>query len=375
MRIYSHDDVVRLLGLIYEAALAPDKWQHFLNELGAIMDAHGLNLSCIDASRGLRFVAHARFDPGFVDEYRKYYGQLDPWLQEAKRSGWLLPGVVDLGEKLVPPATLKQTEFYCDFARHSRFIGGIAALFESDATLMALSISQYDFGQFGAADIELVNALLPHLRRATQVHQKLDAAEGVTFARVHALDCVSHGIFLLSAAGKVLYANRAANEILRASDGLRMDQGELRASTPLETSALRAAIAFARRTIDGAIEAGSSTLTFSRCSGRPMTGVVAPLTRAGVREGPAAARVAVFVTDPDKMRVPEQGTLARLFDLTPAEARLVQGLTAGYTLEESAGQLGISVETARKRLRDVFVKTDTHRQSDLVRLVLTSTLA
>jgi DNA-binding CsgD family transcriptional regulator len=39
---------------------------------------------------------------------------------------------------------------------------------------------------------------------------------------------------------------------------------------------------------------------------------------------------------------------------------------------DAAVALGISENTARVQLRSVFTKTDTHRQADLMRLVLTS---
>jgi len=44
----------------------------------------------------------------------------------------------------------------------------------------------------------------------------------------------------------------------------------------------------------------------------------------------------------------------------------------GITLDEASARLGLRVETVRTRLKTIFEKTDTHRQADLVRLVLLS---
>jgi DNA-binding CsgD family transcriptional regulator len=61
--------------------------------------------------------------------------------------------------------------------------------------------------------------------------------------------------------------------------------------------------------------------------------------------------------------------LERLFELTPAEARLAWLVGAGCGLTEAAERLGVSPHTARTQLKCVFAKTATGRQSQLVRLL------
>lgn len=61
--------------------------------------------------------------------------------------------------------------------------------------------------------------------------------------------------------------------------------------------------------------------------------------------------------------------LAEAFRLTPSEIRLCRALTEG-SLAEAADRLGITRETARDRLKSVFHKTGTHRQAELVALLL-----
>jgi DNA-binding CsgD family transcriptional regulator len=67
--------------------------------------------------------------------------------------------------------------------------------------------------------------------------------------------------------------------------------------------------------------------------------------------------------------VPDAGLLARAFGLTPAQARLASHLAAGTNLDATAARLGITKETARHHLKQVFLKTDTCRQSELVALL------
>src|SRR6202030_801549 len=62
--------------------------------------------------------------------------------------------------------------------------------------------------------------------------------------------------------------------------------------------------------------------------------------------------------------------LAKTFRLTPAQAKLACVIARGASPEIAAGELKISRETARNQLKSVFAKTDTHRQSELVALLL-----
>jgi DNA-binding CsgD family transcriptional regulator len=67
---------------------------------------------------------------------------------------------------------------------------------------------------------------------------------------------------------------------------------------------------------------------------------------------------------------PPAAILAKTFHLTPAEAKLACVIARGASPEIAAGELKISRETARNQLKSVFAKTDTHRQSELVALIL-----
>ncbi|MGH8596831.1 MAG: helix-turn-helix transcriptional regulator [Gammaproteobacteria bacterium] len=67
---------------------------------------------------------------------------------------------------------------------------------------------------------------------------------------------------------------------------------------------------------------------------------------------------------------PPAAILARTFRLTPSEAKLASVIARGASPEIAARDLKISRETARNQLKSVFAKTDTHRQSERVALIL-----
>ncbi len=67
---------------------------------------------------------------------------------------------------------------------------------------------------------------------------------------------------------------------------------------------------------------------------------------------------------------PPAAILAKTFRLTPSESKLACIIARGAPPDIAARELKISRETARNQLKSVFAKTDTHRQSELVALLL-----
>ena len=59
-----------------------------------------------------------------------------------------------------------------------------------------------------------------------------------------------------------------------------------------------------------------------------------------------------------------------LFGLTPREAALAARLVCGETLRDAARARFISIHTARTQLAQLFAKTGTGQQSQLVALLL-----
>jgi DNA-binding CsgD family transcriptional regulator len=58
--------------------------------------------------------------------------------------------------------------------------------------------------------------------------------------------------------------------------------------------------------------------------------------------------------------------------MTPAEARLTTLIVSGHSLLAAATELHITKNTARTHMKRIYVKTETHRQVDLVRLLANS---
>jgi DNA-binding CsgD family transcriptional regulator len=78
----------------------------------------------------------------------------------------------------------------------------------------------------------------------------------------------------------------------------------------------------------------------------------------------------VFITDPGRRTELDLATMRDLYRTTPAEAALAECLCRGQTIAQAAGERGISETTARSQLAELFRKTGTGRQADLIRVLM-----
>jgi DNA-binding CsgD family transcriptional regulator len=78
----------------------------------------------------------------------------------------------------------------------------------------------------------------------------------------------------------------------------------------------------------------------------------------------------VLIVDPEREPEPELEALRRLYGLTNMEAEISLRVLDGTGLGPIADELSVSLSTVRTHLQHVFDKTDTHRQAELIRLLL-----
>ena len=122
----------------------------------------------------------------------------------------------------------------------------------------------------------------------------------------------------------------------------------------------------------GALDGVGGVLAVPRPSGAPdyVVSVVRCVADLAKLVGPRAT-VLVAIADPAREAIIATDTLRSLWQLTAAEAQLALALAAGHSVEEVAQRSGITLGTARVHLKRVLSKSGTHRQSELVRLILT----
>lgn len=82
-------------------------------------------------------------------------------------------------------------------------------------------------------------------------------------------------------------------------------------------------------------------------------------------------RYALFITELRQATRPSAETLAERFALTPAETQVASLLADGLNKQQISERLSISASTVAFHLRNLFTKTRTGRQAELVAVLLT----
>jgi DNA-binding CsgD family transcriptional regulator len=180
------------------------------------------------------------------------------------------------------------------------------------------------------------------------------------------LQRVGTAAILVDRNGKVVGLNDAARDCL--GGGLDIRNRRLITSEPAAQRALARLIEGGRDGCNAQTSADEQVVV-ARRHGRPL---ILRTIRLDGGAGPLCpgASAMVLLLDVGRVSLPSEPQLMSAFGLSCGEARLAICLAAGERLESAASRCGISYETARKRVKGVFEKTDTRRQSELVALVI-----
>lgn len=361
---------------IYAAALEPTRWVATTERLATYLEApSGIAILVDGEGSDAAVIGHtANADAAARHAYSERYFRLDPWaaayLPLGRRAAFI-------GDEAVDPRHLAESEFYRDHIRHYGIfhcMGTVVPLGARNALVLAVHRPVTATG-FEAADKARLTRLLPHLERAGQVQQVLAMADLQRRAAFAALDRLALAVILLAGDGRIVFANTAADALLRVGEAVTALRGRLTVHDAAAAPALQHAIKSAAMINGGHAADPGVIMQVRRPDKRPLSVLVAPLAASRPVRLLTDAAVIVFITDPDRQRRLPLATLASLYRLTPAEGRLMQALIAGERIEDYADGSGISIATAKTQLRRLFEKTDTSRQSDLISLALRDLVA
>lgn len=192
---------------------------------------------------------------------------------------------------------------------------------------------------------------------------------GVSGGVKAALDLISLGVVLLDGRGRPVHINRAVHEMSADPDFIQTGPDVLSSPNPLCDRELQRAL---RETLDTA-KAGNETVVGVMLhrphDARSVPVLFCSLAVAGGAP-PDQPHVALFLSAPDhRKRVPET-LLMDLFGLTPTEARVAGALAHSTRATDVAAEFGVSQTTISFHMRNLFQKTGTNRQADLIALIL-----
>ncbi len=353
---------VEIIDLVYETAFVPELWPKLLSELAATSHSVGSTLFLFGDDGGAsgvtldnlqdllrEFLANPdlRFSTSVVrmcDTKPNSFVEVDDYLSAAE----------------IENDPIRQRMRARDIGTH------LCTAVPMPTGELAIYVLQkaHGAGRYEPEELARLNALRPHLARTGLIAARLgiERAKG-TVAALDALGLAA----TVCANGKAIATNRS---FLQHSDLFNIGVGDrVTVAQGRANELLQAAV----REQGGATNAVRSIPITSSGEAAPGVLHVIPLLRSARDVFSGGDTILVFTPAKPSALVPAPSLLSGLFDLTPAEAKLAVSLSAGLTLKAAAEQSGIKFATARSYLEQIFRKTGTGQQSQLVALMKSAT--
>ena len=368
-----------LVHLIYEASVHPEKWNAVV---AAIAASFGSSKGLLFTNRlapqhgGLLFPVG--IDEAALQLWASSYIEHDIWAVQALKRGMWRTGAVLIDDAMVPREEFLASRFYREFLSTigiGRVCGGV--VFEGAPGLPSTALSVFRDAHeppFDEQDAQWMKLIVAHVSRGMGIMHRLDTARLQNASLLASFDRLDFGIALLNADMQVLHLNQAARKAIDRNDGLLVNAERRLASRPavkrsqslsrwLTTFAETPAIDHGHFLEDCMVARDGDKLRYAiQCAEVSESG-------AWTAHG-EEIRYVVFITDPDAVKLPGVERLGALFGLTQAQARVARAFASGSTYKGVARRLGISEETVRAHVKEIYPKTRVNRQAELVRLVL-----
>lgn len=357
------DDALEALLLAVQAGpLEAPPWTRFVRLLREHVGGNFANLifrrADADPANGIE-VRDALAPPDWLwTRYRESFADRDPIPYFAMQ-----PGRVYAYAELDGVAALAPDAFREEFLRAADFEHFlIFRVVEPGGSNIWVTITRSggkpDFGAGERALCErLARALVPALSCYAAL---LDRAVETQMYR-RAADLLSFGVVSLDSNGVVVAVDDAARRWIDDAGVLAIRGDRLHA--------LQRGIDLPQR-IAAATEAGeAAAIHLGDADGIDL--LLVPLDpRADA--GPRGVRLMLYLSGRRPSQRDISAHVAALFGLSDTQARLAMLLANGRTLAEAAGDIGITEQTARTYSKDIYARTGTTRQGELIQRILTS---
>jgi DNA-binding CsgD family transcriptional regulator len=355
------------LGLIYESAITPERLKDALIAITTMLDGDTCHLVGWDRQTAIPSLSVSTGLPENVGpEYAAHYAHIDPRRQLALTHA---PGQLLACHEHFDARFVSRNEFFQDYLLPQvgiHYLLGANDLIAESEQMVLIGFQRYvGHGPFESAEINLLQRLLPHVRRSLKMAKQIGAALDAKVLSEKALDLSNLAVLALSSAGAVVWANRRGEALLRQSKWLSQRNGQLRALNPDGQTALKSTLA------DTLMTGRPGNLSFHNGAEHCSVTLLALRDRNPLEFRSKGAQILALVTTTSHQRLASVQQLMDHFNLSPAEARFVRALAHGESIDEYARHEGLKRSTVKSHLLSALAKTGMKAQKDVVRLVFT----
>lgn len=303
--------------------------------------------------------------PGLEDGECDYINHLNAINPRMHYSLSHAPGHITYDHKFIDDRTISRHEFYDAIYRYTgvQYFLGSRIFDQGDISLFHSIEFTRQHGHPDAEKISSFRRLAPVIGNAWRLAARITSiAENQDLNR-WTPDHLPWAIFALASNGTIVEMNSAASGLLGEKDILIQSDGALLAAHRNSTAGFLSALeqAMAGQTAE--------TLLLSGTGAAPFAAQFVPVNSPHVA-AVVSPSVLVYVWNPLHRTKKQNDVLARLYGFTTAEARLAAKLATGMDLNTAAEHLGITRNTARNQLQNLFAKTGTRRQSEFIARII-----
>lgn len=376
MKSLSTELVASLISDIYDCAIEPALWPAALARVADTLQASyvAINLSSLPYQEAV-LAAHSPWDIEALKVLNQEFSTEIPGLPE------LAYGALDTPRSSLDSmdeAQFQTSRFYREWvAPQGLRDSSMCKIAQTgDRIGIAVAVTAASRAVVSPQEHQLMQLLSPHFRRAVMIGDLLNTQRLAASSYGRLIDSLSSAIVLTDKYGKVHQLNAAAQAILEQDSAISVVNGYLQAATAMTTGLAGQAAYF--KSLAVAIEraAQGDTPLGQRGIGlamhlpgkSPIVAYVLPLQVSDARSAFNPAAVALFLSTRELSLPVLDSTLATLFELTPAEIRVLNRMTKGLCTQEIASELSVSNHTIVTHMKHLYEKTGTNKQTQLMAL-------
>ena len=362
----SQQHIDALLTHVYESVLAPGGFDHFVAAFTELCGLKATMMLTVNIQtqevKGLWMTGLAQ---KWLDQYVLEYAVEDVLAHHIHAS----PIATFYASNLdLPPELATGTRFYTNWVVPQGVACASGAIMLREGPWLTQIMLQRTPQQppFTRDELALFNLLIPHLQRAIQMRQRFAELRTGQDMLAGGMDLIAMPTILLDEFSRVALCNQAALRLLAGRRDLWMENGHLFSRRAVVTQRLNLEITKAIHASHGAGGELPEVVLLPRLGKRDLMLLISPMRKSAV------TGALLFAFDPEATPAVHAGLVQRLFGLSEAEACLAVALCGGRSLEEASLERGTTLNTVRSQLKSIFGKTGTHRQADLVSVLLAS---
>lgn len=353
------------LAELYDAVVDDEQFADLPNRLAQHFGARSAVIHWLDGNARSMVDAHSSyFTAEHFQLYARSYAQHDVWTQAAlgpahRNRAW---NTSDLVSSKDLEASLFYNEWILGMGDDTYHC--IGAVMETEHGFGIIGMHRgLGQGDFEAANVKRLDRTLNHLRRAITIRSALIGRQREVDSWQQIFARSAAPALIVDRSGRLRLANDAAGLVL--SSGARLSSRGGRIAPKGSRQADTFAQLLARATDPALPQACQGT--FGTAPHALWIAEFLPLVSGHLA---GCAMVTIIDRGVGSGRGNLHALLQGVHGLTRAEAEVAGALADGLAIEQIAAARGSAVETVRSQVKQVMAKTGTHRQGEVVALVL-----